>query len=1104
MKIYFTLLLFVILCAYSGNLNAQNAKVTILQSDIRVGDLLNLIELQTDYLFVYNKKNIDLKRRISINMKEKPVSDLLSEVFKDTDIKYVMEGANIILTKKQALPTVLKNSIVVKGNITDMKGEEIIGAAVVEYGTQNGTVTNAAGNFTISLSPGTELLISYLGYKSQIIPVKDATYLTVRLEENTMILDNVVVTAMGIEKKESSLTYSTQLINGEELTRNKDVNLINALTGKAAGVQIARNSSGIGASAKVLIRGNRSINRDNHPLYVIDGVPMLNSSNEQAISAIGGVADSGNRDGGDGISNLNPDDIKSINILKGASAAALYGSQAANGVILITTKKGKAGVQKISFSSSLTAEEAMFLPKFQHTYGMHPVEKNSWGEKGQLKRYNNIEKFFKTGITAINSLSFTTGNEKVQTYFSYANTMAEGIMKNNRLAKHNISFRETAGFFNNKLTLDANLTLMTQTLRNRPTSGGYYMNPLVGLYTFPKGEDLSVYKENFEVYDPERNMQRQNWYTSYQDFEQNPYWLLYRVESKDKRMRAIASLTAKLKVNSWMSLQARGTIDYVNDDHEQKMYATTAPAIAGDNGRYITYNYKETLSYGDIMAMVNHEWSDFSFEGAIGASINKTNVSSLRLDSKTASLYYPNVFTVANIRMTQAAFIQQQQEERRMLQSIFSTLQLGWKKSLFLEMTARNDWSSTLSFTNNTGFFYPSVGASWVINNALKLPKWLSYGKLRASWSKVGNDLPIFTSNTKPGINDLIGAGGSIITYSGAPLGHLKPEMSTSWEFGTEWKFFNYRADIDITYYKTNTENQLFTLPTSAGAPYKFHIVNAGNIENKGVEITMGVVPVLSNDFYWKTQFNFSRNRNKVIELHPDLNIFIYGDEGFSSSYSMRLLEGGSFGDIYGKAFERDEKGNIVIEINSEGNPIPSVIGEGNTIKVGNCSPDFLLGWNNSLRYKGITVYFLIDGRFGGEVLSQTEAELDQRGVSKRTGEARDLGYVNVSGTHIDPKDFYTAISGRNGCTEYYMFDATNIRLRELSVGYSLPKKILRKSNIFEDVELSLIGRNLFFFKKKAPFDPDAILSIRNDNQGIDVFGLPSTRSFGFNVKFVF
>lgn len=1105
MRITLYFLLFLTFFAYSGGVKAQNIKATISQTNITVGDLLNQIEEQTEYLFVYNKKNVDVKRVISINAQDKPVSEILTEAFRNTGIRYVMEGNNIILTRNlETVTTAQKNIVIIRGTVTDMKGEEIIGANVVEKGTSNGIITDILGNFSFAVSADAELLISYVGYKQQTIPVKGNSFLTIRLEEEALMLESVVVTAMGIKKKEASLTYATQQVFGDELTRVKDPNLINSLTGKTAGVQITRNSSGLGGSAKVSIRGNRSINGNNQPLYVIDGIPILNNSNEQANTSIGGIADSGNRDGGDGISNLNPDDIESINILKGASAAALYGSQAANGVILITTKKGQAGVQRVTFSSSLTTDNAISLPKFQNSYGMHPIEKNSWGEKAKLKKYDNAGDFFQTGLTAINSLSFTTGNDKVQTYFSYANTSVKGIVENSKLQKHNLNFRETAAFFNNKLTLDANITLMMQNVKNRPVSGGYYMNPLVGLYTFPRGENLATYKDQFEVYNLARNMNIQNWYTSYQDFEQNPYWLINRAKSTDKRIRGIASLTASLKIKSWLSLQARGTMDYTSDKFEQKMHASTAPSIAGDNGRYINLDYKETLTYGDIMALSNYDWDDFTLNAALGTSINTTKVASLRLDSKTASLYYPNVFTIANIRMTQAAYIDQQQEDTRTLQSVFATAQLGWRESLYLDLTARNDWSSTLAYTNNTGFFYPSIGVSWIINNTTKLPDFISYGKLRASWSKVGNDLPLFISNSIAGSNDVIGAGGTIFVYSRAPFDHLKPEMSTSYEIGSEWKLFNHRVDLDVTYYQTHTRNQLFTLPSSAGAYYKYYMVNAGNIRNRGVEITLGATPSLTNDFMWRTQLNFSTNQNEILKLHPDLKTFVYGDEGFSSSYSMRLIEGGSFGDIYGKAFERDQNGKIVIYTDAENTQKPSVIGEGNTIKVGNCSPDFLLGWSNTFTYKGFSLYLLIDGRFGGDVLSQTEAELDQRGASKRTSDARDLGYVDVDGTHLNPRDFFTAISGRSGCTEYYMYDATNIRLREVSVGYSLSPNWLRKSNIFQNVHLSLVGRNLFFITKKAPFDPDTVLSIGNDNQGIDVFGMPSTRSLGFNIKLTF
>ena len=731
--------------------------------------------------------------------------------------------------------------------------------------------------------------------------------------------------------------------------------------------------------------------------------------------------------------------------------------------------------------------------------------KTSWGPKSALPGYDNVGDFFRNGLTAINSLSLTTGNEKMQTYFSYANTSARGIVEHNKMQKHNLTFRETASFFDDYLKLDANVNLMTQSIKDRPASGGYYMNPLVGLYRFPRGEDIDEYRTRFETFDDKRNLMEQNWYTDGElDMEQNPYWLTNRIKSDDKRTRVIASFTASLKITDWLKLQARGTADYAHDTFDQKMYASTAPALAGANGRSIDLNYTENLYYGDVMAMVNKKWDEITLTGALGGSINSQTVNSLRLDSKTASLYYPNLFTVANIIMSTAAYINQKINEKRVIQSAFATAQLGWKESLYVDLTARNDWSSTLTYTRYKSFFYPSVGLSWILDKSLAMPEWVSYGKLRSSWSKVGNDLPLFLSNPIAGSNDQIIAGGAIQPDSGAPFDELKPEMSTSWEVGTEWKFFNYRVDFDFTYYKTNTKNQLFTLPSSAGATYKYYYVNAGDIRNQGIEASLGVTPVMTNDFHWKTLLNFSANRNKVIALHPDLKTFIYGDEGFSSSYSMRLVEGGSMGDIYGKAFKRDVNGEIVYMKDVDGDQIPVVIGSGNTEKVGNSNPDFMLGWGNSFTWKGFNLYFLIDGRFGGDVLSQTQADMDQKGVSWESGEARNTGYVDLEGTHLNPSKFYTIVSGRTGCTEYYMYSATNIRLRELSLGYTFPEKLLEKSKILREVQLSFVGRNLFFLHKQAPFDPDAVLSTKNDNQGVDVFGMPTTRSLGLNVKLTF
>lgn len=567
MKITLFLLLFVTFQAYCGNSYSQNAKVSIPDSQLRVGQILSQIESQTDYLFVYNKKSVDVRRTVNVDAKNKAVAELLDEIFAGTNIRYVMEGKNIVLTKRgESIENVAgtqQERVTVKGVVTDSKGEPIIGANVLEKGTTNGIITNLDGEFTLNAPANATLVISYIGYEPINVTLNGRTSLKIQMKEEALALETVVVTAMGIKKKEASLTYSTQQVGGDELTRAKDPNMINALAGKTAGVSITRNSSGLGGSAKVSIRGIRSANADgnNQPLYVIDGVPMLNNVAEQAFSAMGGNNDAGNRDSGDGISNLNPDDIESMSILKGASAAALYGSQAANGVILITTKKGKAGMQRIVFNSNLTIDHAICLPEFQDKYGASGA--TSWGTVPEnanstpIKAYDNVGDYFSNGVTATNSLSIMAGKEKMQTYFSYANTTAKGIVDVNKLQKHNITFRETASLFNDRLTLDANVNLMTQKIKNRPTSGGYYMNPLVGLYTFPRGEDLSVYRDNngFEKYDENRSMPLQNWYTDISGFSQNPYWLTNRVTSNDKRFRTLASLSANLKINDWSAFR---------------------------------------------------------------------------------------------------------------------------------------------------------------------------------------------------------------------------------------------------------------------------------------------------------------------------------------------------------------------------------------------------------------------------------------------------------------------------------------------------------------------------------------------------------------------
>ena len=999
-----------------------------------------------------------------------------------------IQGGRLFAGKRKCFPEILRvdslvreeKCVVVKGVVCDAQGEAIVGVNIIEKGTMIGVTTDRRGKFSLEVDLHGTLIVSFVGYRTRIIPVEGRTDFVITLEHDYILLDDVIVTALGLQKKESALSYAAIQVDKDELIRVKNPNMIVALMGKVAGMQVNRSSSGMGGAVKVVMRGNRSVAGNNQPLYVIDGVPMLNESSEQPYTAIGGTADAGNRDAGDGISNLNPEDIESISILKGAPAAALYGTQAANGVILITTKKGLAGKQEVAFTSSVAFDKAMMLPKLQNHYGMSD-EIESWGERENITTGNPIPSFFRTGVTAIHSLSFMTGNERVQTYFSYANTMGKGILGKHELSKHNINFRETATFYEGRLKIDGNVNLLSQHVKNRPVPGGFYMNPLVGLYRFPRGMDITEYKEHFEVWSEERHLNVQNWHAPTEDFEQNPYWIQERITSRDQRTRAIVSLALNLKITNCFSVQARGNVDYVNDKFRQKYYASTAPALAGNNGRYIDSGNEQEQTYGDVIGTYKGKFSDFSLDVSLGVSISRKKANELRYDSKTASLKFANVFNIANINMNTSAYISEQIDAIREMQSLFVTTQIGFRDYLFLDVSARNDWSSTLAYTSreSRGFFYPSIGVSCLMNRVLKLPEQVTSGKVRVAWSKVGNDIPLYITN--PVAHVL--AGGGIQASDAASFEEMKPEMSLSVEVGTEWKFFDSRLHIDFTYYQTHTKNQFFKLPAKDGDEYAYRYVNAGNIQNTGVELMIEGTPVEIKNFSWKTGINYAFNKNKVVRLHAELPVFQYGPYGFSSSYAMKLKKGGSFGDIYGKAFKRDTDGKILYETDGERQGLPMIEGDGNTVKVGNANPDFTLGWTNTFSWKGLVLSLLVDGRYGGKVLSQTQADMDMYGVTKVTGDARDRGYVMLEGEKItNVKGFYKSIvGGRAGVTEYYMYDATNFRLRELALGYTFPKCWMEATKFFRDVQLAFTARNLFFIYKEAPFDPDLILSTGDD-----------------------
>jgi len=1002
---------------------------------------------------------------------------------------------------ESVMPVVTQQSRQITGTVTDTNGEPVIGVNILEKGTTNGITTDVDGKFSINVSSGDAVLVfSYLGYTTVERVVGNQRTLNITLTEDAQMIDEVVVTALGIVKKEKSLTYATQVLEGTELTRAKDPNMINSLAGKTAGVQINRSSAGLGGSVKVTIRGSRSVNGSNQPLYVIDGVPINSSSRSSVSGTIGGNNDAGNRDTGDGISDLNPDDIESMNILKGPAAAALYGASAANGVIVITTKKGKSGRMDITFNSNTTWDNATYgIPKFQNSFG---GVTSSWGDPISGSP-DYVKDFFQTGLTTINSLTLSAGSDTQQNYFSYANTLGKGVIETSKLNKHNFNFRQTANFFDKRLTVDANINLMYQTSENSASPGGFYMNPLVGLYRFPRGgvqgspdKTFQYYKDNYAILDAGRNLYVQNWYTQVSGgWEQNPYWLIYKAPSWDEHYRTIANLSVSFKLTNDLTIAARGNADFSAGNYEAKMYAGSDRALTGgNNGRYMVDESNSLSLYGDVMLTYQKTFGNFTANASLGASIKDDRSKSMSIDSYPAGLYNPNIFSINNINLNAAS--NSLGKYHGQSQAVFFAGQLGWRDQIYLDVTARNDWTSTLAFTDyvDKGFFYPSVGLTWLLNETLKLPEAVNLGKVRGAWSQVGNGLPSYRSNP---LNS-VGRNGVINFNTTAPFNELKPEMTTSIEVGTEWRLFGNRVDFDFTYYKTNTRNQLFSLSAPSGSKYTTYYVNAGNIENKGIEIMLGGSPVLTDDFRWKTGINYSHNRNKVIELAEGMDYFSVGGGG-SNSYAMRLEIGGRFGDFYGRTFMRDDAGNITYDANG----LP-VVDKSDFKLIGNATPDFNLGWQNTFTYKGVSLYLLIDGRFGGEVLSLTEAELDKYGVSKQSGDDRLNGGVSFDGRTIaDVKGFYNFVGGRDGVTEHYVYDATNIRLREMSLSYSLPRAWLAKTPV-KGIDASLIARNLFFLLNKAPYDPDGTLSVGNSNQGVDAFGLPSARSIGFNLKINF
>ena len=1177
------------------------SRISLSEVNTPVEDVLKKIEKEAKCLFVINTQ-VDTQRKVNLNVQNKTVSEILDIMFKGTDVSYSIQNPNIMLSRRTAAQgqaqsrqsssstTAQANSSrIVTGKVTDASGEALIGLTVKVAGTSAATATDIDGNYSIKVpAGGSELEFSYIGYQTVKQPISGKDKIDIVMRDNTKLLDEVVVTAMGIARKEETLSYSTQTVGGDELTRAKEANLINSLQGKSAGLVITPNSGGAGGASKILLRGNASMLGNNSPLIVIDGVPMQNSVNGQMDMDGGGatmMAD-GSKETSDALSQLNPDDIESITVLKGANSAALYGSAASNGVLMITTKKGKEGQLRIDVSSSTTFETPLVLPKLQNAYGAQmsgsvdngfSMNSNSWGQRMNTlgdeyydtanspyhltRNAYNIRDFYKLGTNFNNSISLSGGTKVVQTYFSYGNTTANGIVETNKFERHNISLRQSFSFFKDKLKFDISANYINQRTKNRPT-GGTFFNPIYQLYTSPRNLDMNWYRKNYydtnatwtsnpysyivsqtgsdglpisviqsgktsTLSDP--NYGKQVWYSDNINLN-NPWWLLNRMTSEEVINRTFGSITANWQIIPELNLQARIKYDYNERNDENRQYATTwGNAEMIDRGRLILDHTKSQDFYGDFMLSYNKQIQDFTIGVNAGGSMMNSSYDQWMI-TPIAKSGAPNTedlscnqFVLSDIYISSSdnyGGLTTKNWER----AIFATAQVTWQDKVTVEGSYRDDWYRAFTQFKDMDphFAYYSAGASAQMNKLLSLPDQINELKLRASYSEVGNSIPnnlfLASASRNPATGAYISS--AIINFK-----NPKPETTQSFEAGFDLSLLDRSISLQATYYNAIMKNQFMKYQGAAG---KEIYINGGKVRNQGVELTASYIFAPNNDFSWITTFNYAFNDNKILTVARKQNGQKYIHEidlGNLSGLKIKFEEGGSYGDLYAVGFmKRDPNtGEIITDPSKDGDVIVDpqtgapfkLNGQANEY-LGNMNAKHTLGWANTFNYKDFSFYFLIDGKVGGKVISFTEAYLDYFGTSQRTAEARDYALANdlywtssdgavtkpgmyIPGTkQVVPVDqYYQTIGGGSPVGRNYVYDATNFRLREISLAYTF-------RNLFgpsKNLTVSANARNLFFLYLDAPIDPDTSLSTQNALGNVDIFSMPTTRSFGISLK---
>lgn len=1009
-----------------------------------------------------------------------------------------------------ALTALAQAPVSVSGTVTDMDGMPLIGAGVVvDEDPSVGVITDIDGNYSINVPEGaTRLRFSFVGMREQVVEIAGQTVINVTLQDDSTVLEGVVVTALGIKRSEKAVTYNIQKLD-DDVFITREANLVNSLAGKLAGVQINETAAGAGAETKVVMRGAKSISNSNNALYVLDGIPLPSLST--TVPGDSWSIYSGSGLSGDGMSNLNSEDIADMSALVGASAAALYGYKAANGILMLTSRTGEKGF-KVSYSNNTTFSTPLMLPERQTSYGSVSGAYSSWGAKLESAPSWSIKDFFQTGYNTANSISISAGGENSTTYASLSRTDARGIIPNNDYNRFNATIHHTADLLSDRLHLSL-LGMYIRVNEQNMLSGGLYYNPLVPIYLMSPGDNLYDYTV-YERYNASRNFPTQYWSANELSM-QNPFWTINRNMFNNRKDRFLLGGSVTYDIAPWINIQARARTDYNATIAEQKNYASSNGLFAGDYGRYYYDDRKTQQTYADILVNINKTFGDelIQLNAVLGASIEDYFYRGLSIGGDLLGV--ANRFTFTNLD-TGKAFSKSTYNDQT--QSVFGTLSLGFRNFAFLDLTAREDWASQMATKDGvTPFFYPSIGGSLLLTEMLGMNSdLLTYAKVRTSYAEVGNPVSRFILNPTRGIN-----GGSIVMNSWDTAPGFQPERTRSWEVGTDLRLFKSALQLSGTFYKTATENQVFSPTSTSASGYSVYYVNAGRVDNTGVELSALYTKELG-PVSWTTNLVWSKNVNKVVKMLDYWN----GDEhyvstresvGGTSGVTMWLIEGRPVGELYVAGMQTNADGSFYVTPSDKGGVLYKAPNDGTPDTqwyAGNVNPDWTGSWRNQFSWNGLSLAFMISARVGGVGVSLTEATMDAYGVTPKTLEGREEGFnlspEGISGNSanyytVSGQDYWQTLSGsdgQNALGAYYVYSMTNVRLSELSLGYDVPVGKFQK--FVKGLNVSLVGRNLLMLYCKAPFDPEQISSAGNYGAGIDLFMSPSTRNLGFSVKLTF